>query len=101
MIDPKPEVVAQPRNEHSGVSLHIERVTIDGARMGPGQAAQLQAALEQELARLIATNGLDRKMIADGAIPSIRTKGIELDKAVNPRRFGSQIAQAVYSGLKV
>lgn len=103
MIDEEPDevnaAVPKSRNEHGGVSLHIERLILDGVRLGPGQAAQLQASLEQELTQLITTNGLGSGMIAGGAVPSFRTRGIQLSKVLNPQRLGSQIAQAVYSGL--
>jgi hypothetical protein len=98
----EPRAVAPAaREKHSGVSLHIERLVIEGVPLGPGQASRMQAAVERELARLIAANGLSPGIITVGALPFIGVGGIQLSSALNAQRLGGQIAQAVYSGLAV
>jgi hypothetical protein len=105
MIDRKlPEIDTsreKAQHEHSAVTFHIERLVLDNIPLESRQATELQTTVERELRRLIVRNGLKRELIATGATPFIGTRGIELSRAMNPRRLGNQIARAIYSGLKV
>jgi len=81
------------------VKLHIERLTIDGAGLAPGGKERLLAAVEAELARLIARDGIAREYRAGGAAPALRAGTIGTPPK-NPAQFGIEIARAVHSGLK-
>lgn len=43
--------------QRRAISLHIERLVVDGLPLTEAQAARLQASVERELARLIAERG--------------------------------------------
>jgi hypothetical protein len=81
------------------VKLHIERLVIDGAALAPGGKRQLQAAVEAELKRLIAHEGIAREYRAGGAIPALPGGTIGAPSK-NPAQFGIEIARAVHGGLK-
>lgn len=101
MSDNEPDkLVPRRRRQHSGVSFHIERLVIDNLPLESRHAGQLQTAVERELSRLIARNGLNQALITTGATPFLGTRGIEVSSGTNPRRLGNQIARAIYSGLK-
>lgn len=81
------------------INLHIERLILDGIPLGPGQSTLLQAAVEAELTRLLASGGLGDALQAGGAYYSVRTAGIQLPNDGNATRLGEQIAGAVYGGI--
>jgi hypothetical protein len=81
------------------IQLHIERLVLDGVGVAPGQRALVQAAVEAELARLLAQGGLAQGLAAGGALPSVRAGAIQLANDGDPQRMGTQIAQSVYSGI--
>ena len=81
------------------IELHIERLILDGVAIAPRQRALLQAAVEAELRRLLVQGGLAAGLAQGGALPSIRASAIQLTPDSDPRRMGTQIAQAVYGGI--
>lgn len=81
------------------LNIHIERLVLDGLNLVPGQRELLQAALETELARLLAAGGLSPDLVSGGARPSLEAGSIQLASDGNPTRLGQQIAQAVYGGI--
>jgi len=81
------------------INVHIERLILDGLPMTRSQGTLVQAALETEVARLVATNGLDPELAAGGALPSVKADGIQLTNGSNPTQLGQQVARAVYGGI--
>ncbi len=81
------------------IHVYIERLILDGLPIERGQAPQMQAAVEAELARLLVGQGLAADLQAGGAVPSVRADAIQLAAGSNPVRMGTQIAQSVYSGI--
>jgi len=87
------------------IQLHIERLILDGVALQNGQGAQLQAAVEAELARLLLAGGLNAELRAGGALPWLRGGDIQLtgdgSRASDsmPAQLGQQIAQAVHRGI--
>ncbi len=81
------------------IHLHIERLILDGLPVGPGQGARVQAAVEGELARLLAEGGLAPSLQAGGAVPGVRAPSIQLSGENNSAQLGQQIARAVYRGI--
>jgi hypothetical protein len=81
------------------INLHIERLILDGIPLGPGQRPLLQAAMEAELARLLASGGLCEGLQSGGAFYNVRTAGIQLADDRNPASMGEKIAGAVYRGI--
>lgn len=81
------------------IHLHIERLILDGLPVQAGNGAQLQAAFEAELARLLADGGLSRELAQGGVVPSVRAGAISLVAEGQPAPLGNQIARAVYGGI--
>jgi hypothetical protein len=81
------------------IHLHIERLILDGLPVGPGQGARVQAAVEGELARLLAEGGLAPGLRAGGALRAVPANPIQLAPGNNPTQIGMQIAQSVYGGI--
>src|SRR5215510_5956149 len=86
------------------VSLHIERLVLDGLDISTGEAGVVQVAVEAELARLIGSDGvdqaLDQALVGGGAIPFLRGDALQMRTDAGPSQLGSQIARAVYGGLR-
>jgi hypothetical protein len=81
------------------VRLHIERLILDGLPVSGDQAPSVRAAVETELARLIADGGLSHEVRSGGAVPGLRGGDIRIEQASRPARLGKQIAGAVYGGI--
>lgn len=83
------------------INLHIERLVLDGVPLAPSGRPLLQAAVETELTRLLASGGLSDALQSGGALYNVRTAGIQLTGDAGPARLGQQIAQSVYGGIGV
>jgi hypothetical protein len=81
------------------VDLHVERLILDGISLSPSQQPQFQAAIEAELARLLAEGGLSPELAAGGAVPSLPAGTVQLAANGSPAHLGTQIARAVYGGM--
>lgn len=81
------------------INLHIERLVLDGVPVTRSQGPLLQAAVEAELARLLAIDGLSPDLAAGGAHPHIKAGNIQLANNSNPNQLGQQIARAVHGGI--
>jgi hypothetical protein len=80
------------------INLHIERLVLD-LPVGAGQGALIQSAIETELARLLAGNGLASELMAGGAMPRLTAGSIQLTNDMTPARLGKRIAGAVHSAI--
>jgi len=83
----------------TNVDLRIEQLVLDGIDLPAHGAPLVQAAVEAELARLLAADGLGTAWRAGGAVPRLSGGTIELSADGDPSHLGQQIAQAVYGGL--
>jgi hypothetical protein len=81
------------------VRLHIERVVLDGVPVSDGGGPHVQAAIEAELARLIAVGGLSPAFYAGQVIPAIRGSDVRMTAGGDHAALGRQIAGAVYGGI--
>jgi hypothetical protein len=81
------------------ISVHIEHLILEGLPVARHQGVLVQAAVEAELARLLAEGQLDPQLLSGGAVPRLAANTIQLSPAVNPTRLGQQIAQAVHGGI--
>jgi hypothetical protein len=82
------------------ISVHIERLVLDGVAVAPGQQPRLQAALQAELSRLLAEGGLSPGLLAGGAVPAVSGESLQLTGGGDPEALGRQIARALHGGLK-
>lgn len=81
------------------VRLHIDRLVLDGFSVSAANRPRLQAAIEQELTRLITANGISPALASGGALPSIDAPQITLTPHANPTQLGTSIAGALYGGV--
>ena len=81
------------------ISLHIDRLILDGISISHSQRPLLQAAVEAELGRLLTEGGMGAEWQSGGAVPSLSTPAIQLSPEGNPTQWGHQIAQSVYRGI--
>jgi len=99
--------------------IHIDRMVLDGFAITASQRGQLQAAVENELARLIATSGslgtdsVDQKRDVgsrggtaiqslqhqSGAVPSVVAGPFDPPQGSSPSQLGQHIARSVHGGI--
>jgi hypothetical protein len=81
------------------INIHIERLVLDGLPIARHQGPLVQAAVEAELARLLAADGLEVNLLTGGALSHVQAGSIQLARDGNPGQLGQQIAQTVYGGI--
>lgn len=79
------------------INIDIEKLVFEGMAISPSQRPLLQAAVEAELGRLLATEGIPEKWKAGGVVPS---GAIQLKPGRNLTQMGQQIAQEIFGGMK-
>ena len=80
-------------------NVHIERLVLDGIDLPYPQRPLLQAAVEAELARLLAAGGVAPSLRVGGALASVPGGAIHLAEGSDPAHLGTQIARAVHRGI--
>ena len=78
------------------VRVAIDRLVLDGIALHRSQRPALAAAVEAELARLIAAGGLPAEWA--GAVPAVPAAALALPAHDHPELLGRRIAHAVYGG---
>jgi hypothetical protein len=81
------------------IKIHIERLVLDGLPVTAAQGAHVSAAVENELARLLAGIGLSHALRTGGAVPAIRADRVRVPNELQPARLGREIANAVYGRI--
>jgi hypothetical protein len=81
------------------INLHIERLVLYGISPSPGEYPLLQAAVEVELTRLLASSHLSDALQSGGALYDVRTASIQLANDGSAVRLGEQIAGTVYGAI--
>ncbi len=81
------------------INVHIERLILDGLPVAHRERPLLQAAVETELARLFASEGLAPHLLAGGAMPRVQGGNVQLTGEGSVDQLGQQIAQAVHGGI--
>jgi hypothetical protein len=81
------------------IELHIERLVLDGLPVSPRDRLQLQAAVETELTRLLASGGLRSELLSGGAMRSLGVGEFQVANNHSPMDLGNQIAHAMHSGV--
>lgn len=86
------------RNTHRSVELHIEALVLDD--FAGIDRAEIHSVVQRELRRLFAERGVPAGLARGGEVA--RLDGGEFHVAPNSSTLviGSQIAQAVYGGLR-
>lgn len=75
--------------------MHIGRVVLDGIEVAAAERPRLKAAIESELARIIAERGLAGGLGQGVALPSLHTPQITVGQTAKPAQLGTAIAGAV------
>ena len=81
------------------ITLHIERLIVEGLDLPQRQRGALQAALEAELGRLLAQGEIGTHLAQGGAVPRLAAPAIQLPTNTDPTVLGTSIAQAVYGSI--
>jgi hypothetical protein len=81
------------------MSLHIDRLVLEGLPLPRNAGPRLQAALGAELGRLFAGAALRSDLRAGVALDVLRLDGVTLDATAGAERLGEQLARALFSGL--
>ena len=85
--------------DNMNIDLHIQRLILDGIEMPSHQRPQLHAAVETELARLLADGGLQPSLTVGGARAFVPRSNFQMTDNGNPDQLGQQIARSVYDGI--
>jgi hypothetical protein len=81
------------------ITISIERLILDGVPVPRRYRPQLQAAIEEELARLLAVDGMAAHLQSGGVLSRVSGGEVQLQGKDDPVQLGRQIAQAVYRGI--
>lgn len=81
------------------ISLHIERLVLEGLALGPGQGRLVGAVVEAELARLVGAGGLAAELRGGVALPSLGAGALVPGHDEGPEAMGQRIARAIYAGI--
>ena len=96
-IDPLESQEVEPKS-HSAVTLHIERLVLDGFPYSVHDRGQLQEALQRELTNLVNRHGVGN-LIGGGMTPALRAEGIRASAATSPAHVGTMVAHSVFNSL--
>ena len=81
------------------ITLHIERLILDGIAVPHRHRPIVQAAMEEELARLLALDGLSIDFQQSYVQQRLSAGVLELKDTDEPATLGRNIARAVYRGI--
>jgi hypothetical protein len=81
------------------ITVHVERLILEGLPIPPDQHLRVRVAVETELARLLSADGLSASLLSGGTWSCVPSNSIELTNVGTPVRLGQQIARAVYRGI--
>jgi hypothetical protein len=80
------------------LTLHIDRLVLDGVALTPAQGLRMQRSMEQELARL-----WHAREQRDGAVAysaaELRAPAISVAGTASPTQLGRDVARSVFSAL--
>jgi hypothetical protein len=79
------------------VELRVEELILQG--FAPASREQIAAAVERELARLLAERGVPRPLDQGGDIAQVDGGSFTMTRDGRPEAIGAELAQAIYRGL--
>jgi len=88
-----------PVASSGGVSLHIERLIVDGIPLTPADARRLQGAVQRELTRLLDEQDLPLRRTGR-AEHSLSAPAIALTGPLRPITLGERIARSIHAALE-
>ena len=90
---------APTRRASAPVTLHVERLVLEGLGLTRAQAAVVQRAFERELGRLVVQSEHGAQWHGN-RVPVAAATAVHLDGAVRPAQLGRDVARSVYSTLR-
>jgi hypothetical protein len=78
------------------VTVHIERLVIDGLAVEHGAVPELRGAVTAEITRLLTSEAVPAWLLRGGAAPAIRAPGMTAAPHGSMAAWGAQIGRAVY-----
>lgn len=81
------------------IELHIEELVLHGFKSGDRHA--ITEAVQQELARLFAEQGLPTSLAQSTEIAHITGNQFNVKANAKPRSIGTQVAESVYKGMNI
>jgi hypothetical protein len=81
------------------ISLHIDRLILEGISVAQHERPLLLAALSEELGMLLAQSGLALDLQNGTALPHLRSPAAVIDAGAPAAELGRQIAHSVYAGI--
>ena len=87
------------RDPVSNIHVYIERLILDGLPVERIQAPGIQRAVEAELTRLLADNGVSADLTAGSRVPSVRAHPMPAVSGSHPAQIGTEIARSIFSGI--
>jgi hypothetical protein len=82
------------------IIVHIERLVLDGVALPPAGRPLLKAAVEAELASLLAAGAPGRHGWSSAAVPRLAARPVALPPDGAPGRLGTAIARAVHTAVQ-
>lgn len=89
--------IKQQSTPPAAIEVQIDELVLDGFVGLDG--AQIGAAVQQELARLLAEGEVSTFLMQSGAIAQMDGGALTVHPGANAEGLGAQIARAVYGGL--
>jgi hypothetical protein len=81
------------------IELHIERLVLDDLPVTSAEGPRVRAAVESELARLLAAGSVIRELISGGAVPRVDAPRISIGPRERPDAIGRAVARSVHAGI--
>jgi hypothetical protein len=79
------------------INLNIERLVLDGLPVTSDHSDSVQTAVETELRRLLAQQGLNH--LSAGAVPHLSANSIQVTRDTKPVQLGHQLAGALIKSI--
>lgn len=86
------------RTPPRAVELHIEQLRLEGVT--PGDRERIGAAMQLELARLLARDGIPQGWTQDRPVEQVDGGAIRIPPQMGAGTLGVQLARAAYRGFK-
>jgi hypothetical protein len=81
------------------IEVHIERLVLEGLPVTTAEGPRVRAALEGELARLLAGSGVSRELAGGGAMPRVDAPRIRLGSRERPVSIGRAVAWSIHARI--
>ncbi len=81
------------------ISIHIERLVLDGLPLQPGDGTLLQATVEAEVSRLFSEGGIPGDLQHSGNQARVSAPVLHLNSTSDAKLLGVQLGEGIYSAV--